>query len=46
MIPNLVAVDFYRSGDLMRVVDTLNGVARRRQRAPAVTPCASQERPS
>jgi hypothetical protein len=25
MIPNLVAVDFYRSGDLMRVVDTLNG---------------------
>ena len=27
MLPNLVAVDFYRSGDLMRVVDTLNGVA-------------------
>jgi hypothetical protein len=26
MIPNLVAVDFYRSGDLMRVVDALNGV--------------------
>jgi hypothetical protein len=25
-IPNLVAVDFYRSGDLMRVVDALNGV--------------------
>jgi hypothetical protein len=24
--PNLVAVDFYRRGDLMRVVDTLNGV--------------------
>jgi hypothetical protein len=26
MIPNLVAVDFYRSGDLVRVVDALNGV--------------------
>jgi hypothetical protein len=26
MIPNLVAVDFYKSGDLMRVVDALNGV--------------------
>lgn len=26
MIPNLVAVDFYRSGDLLRVVDALNGV--------------------
>jgi len=26
MIPNLVAVDFYRTGDLMRVVDALNGV--------------------
>lgn len=26
MIPNLVAVDFYRSGDLIRVVDALNGV--------------------
>jgi hypothetical protein len=25
-IPNLVAVDFYRRGDLMRAVDTLNGV--------------------
>jgi SAM-dependent methyltransferase len=25
-LPNLVAVDFYRRGDLMRVVDTLNGV--------------------
>ncbi|HEX5133707.1 MAG TPA: hypothetical protein VFX92_14630 [Candidatus Krumholzibacteria bacterium] len=25
MIPNLVAVDFYRSGDVVRVVDTLNG---------------------
>jgi hypothetical protein len=24
--PNLVAVDFYREGDLFRVVDTLNGV--------------------
>jgi hypothetical protein len=26
MIPNLVAVDFYRSGDLLRVVDALNGL--------------------
>jgi len=26
MIPNLVAVDFYRSGDVVRVVDALNGV--------------------
>jgi len=27
MVPNLIAVDFYRSGDLIRVVNTLNGVA-------------------
>jgi len=26
LLPNLVAVDFYRSGDLLDVVDTLNGV--------------------
>ena len=26
MMPNLVAVDFYRTGDLFRVVDALNGV--------------------
>jgi hypothetical protein len=26
MMPNLVAVDFYHTGDLMRVVDALNGV--------------------
>ena len=25
-LPNLVAVDFYRRGDLFRAVDTLNGV--------------------
>src|SRR5262245_1840728 len=25
-IPNIIAVDFYGTGDLMRVVDTLNGV--------------------
>ena len=25
-IPNLVAVNFYRRGDLLRAVDTLNGV--------------------
>jgi hypothetical protein len=25
-LPNLVAVDFYRQGDLFKVVDTLNGV--------------------
>ena len=25
-LPNLVAVDFYRRGDLQRAVDTLNGV--------------------
>jgi hypothetical protein len=25
-LPNLVAVDFYATGDLMRVVQTLNGV--------------------
>jgi hypothetical protein len=24
-LPNLLAVDFYRRGDLFRVVDTLNG---------------------
>jgi hypothetical protein len=29
-LPNLVAVDFYRRGDLFRVVDTLNGVGRAR----------------
>jgi len=27
LLPNLVAVDFYRTGDLLRVVATLNGVA-------------------
>jgi hypothetical protein len=27
MMPNLVAVDFYATGDLIRVVDTMNGVA-------------------
>lgn len=26
MMPNLVAVDFYKTGDLMRVVDAMNGV--------------------
>jgi hypothetical protein len=26
MIPNLIAVDFYKTGDLFRVVDALNGV--------------------
>ncbi len=26
-LPNLVAVDFYRRGDLFRVVDTLNGLS-------------------
>ena len=26
MMPNLIAVDFYHTGDLMRVVDALNGV--------------------
>ncbi|HKW15731.1 MAG TPA: hypothetical protein VJS69_14695 [Candidatus Krumholzibacteria bacterium] len=26
MMPNLVAVDFYKTGDLIRVVDALNGV--------------------
>ena len=25
-VPNLVAVNFYRRGDVFRVVDTLNGV--------------------
>ena len=29
-VPNLVAVNFYRQGDLFRVVDTLNGVGGRR----------------
>ena len=28
-LPNLLAVNFYRRGDLFRVVDTLNGVRRR-----------------
>jgi hypothetical protein len=27
-LPNLVAVDFYRRGDLLGVVDALNGVGR------------------
>jgi hypothetical protein len=27
-VPNLLAVNFYREGDLFRVVDTLNGVQR------------------
>ena len=27
MLPNVLAVDFYRSGDVLRVVDTLNGLA-------------------
>lgn len=27
--PNLVAVNFYKEGDVFRVVDTLNGVGRR-----------------
>jgi hypothetical protein len=26
MMPNLIAVDFYRTGDLLRVVDTMNGI--------------------
>ncbi len=26
-LPNVLAVDFYRSGDVLRVVDTLNGLA-------------------
>jgi len=26
MMPNLIAVDFYKTGDLMRVVDAMNGV--------------------
>jgi hypothetical protein len=30
-LPNLVAVDFYRRGDLFRVVDTLNGIRRPRR---------------
>jgi len=25
-LPNLIAVDFYKTGDLMRVVDAMNGV--------------------
>jgi hypothetical protein len=25
-LPNLVAVNFYREGDVFRVVDTLNGI--------------------
>lgn len=28
-LPNIIAVNFYRRGDLFRVVDTLNGVERR-----------------
>ena len=27
-VPNLLAVNFYREGELFRVVDTLNGVRR------------------
>jgi hypothetical protein len=26
-LPNIISVDFYRTGDLLRVVDTMNGVA-------------------
>jgi len=29
-VPNLIAVDFYRRGQVFRVADTLNGVARQR----------------
>jgi hypothetical protein len=28
LMPNLIAVDFYRTGELFRVARTLNGVAR------------------
>jgi hypothetical protein len=28
MLPNILAVDFYRTGDLLRVADALNGIAR------------------
>lgn len=31
-IPNLVAVNFYRRGDLLRAVNTLNGVHKRAER--------------
>lgn len=30
MLPNVVAVDFYRTGDLFKVVETLNGIKRPR----------------
>ncbi len=33
-LPNVVAVDFYRTGDLFRVVRTLNGL----DPAPAASP--------
>jgi hypothetical protein len=26
MLPNLIAIDFYRTGDLFKVIETLNGV--------------------
>jgi hypothetical protein len=36
MMPNLIAVDFYKTGDLMRVVDAMNGVEQ--PQTAAVTP--------
>ena len=33
-IPNLVAVDFYRTGDLLAVVNKLNGVAQPAEAGP------------
>ena len=46
MLPNIVAVDFYRSGDLFGVVDVLNGVGvqPRGVRIPPVPPRARQLR--
>ena len=33
MMPNLIAVDYYHTGDLLRVVDTMNGI-----KEPATVP--------
>jgi hypothetical protein len=34
MMPNLIAIDFYRTGDLLDVVDAMNGIQKRATAAP------------
>jgi hypothetical protein len=37
-LPNIIAVDFYRTGDLFDVVREVNGLAARKPGTPDVTP--------